>query len=628
MPNPNGSSAQALAKTKVARSNDGKRSPFETTLARCVPALFLGFAVEKVRSFGSRDVSEMSVRDATAGARVALHVAQHRTSPVAQPRVLAALAALALAVPVAACHGDDTGSADAGQEADAPAPACAGASVCDGTAVRACRAGHVAEVLEDCGPDGACSLGRCTSPECAQAELDFATVVGCTFYTLELENVTSDDAIPSSVLVTNPGQVAAMVALERRADMTWSSTSSVSVPPMRTARVQLDDTHFEGGGLAPHAALRLTSDRPVIVVHVQSDDSAPGGSRSSGGTMILPAHVLGARYRALTYGQVATPRLLDTPGARGGAGEIVVIGTADNTALTISPSSMAGPVGGAPPAGPDGKLRLVLDDGDVFTLFSAADGADLTGTEIAADQPVAVFSGNIATTYGIAAMGISSPDMAEEQLLPAGAWGTSYVAARLPPQAGVCDPFLPSVGPSPASGASIWTIVADADATHVRFRAPSGPPPAPDRTIMAGESFHIFAPDDFTVTASGPIQVMQGMDCEPSLSSAVPTSRLLSDHWFGVLPNFDTMMAIVRPAGQPVFLDGARIEDSLFQPVGAGFDVARLPVDPCAPSDVVCTHHLEGKFGFTMRGMDVLASYALTVPTWPCSDPTGTNCIN
>ena len=130
------------------------------------------------------------------------------------------------------------------------------------------------------------------------------------------------------------------------------------------------------------------------------------------------------------------------------------------------------------------------------------------------------------------------------------------------------------------------------------------------------------------VSASSPIQVMQGMDCEPSLSSAVPTAAWLTDYWFGALPNFDTMIAIVRMGGEPVFLDGAKLEDSLFQPAGMGFDVARIPLEACPSAASVCPHHLEGKFGFTMRGMDVLSSYALTAPTWPCVDAADTRCIN
>ena len=538
---------------------------------------------------------------------------------------------------------------DAGQEPDA-GPPCVGSTLCDGTSVRACRMGHVAEVIQECAPDGACSMGRCVSTACARAESDHATFVGCTFYTFDLDNVTSDDTIPTSVLVTNPGQTPVTVSLERRdptasaAAAEWSATESMIVAPMRSARFRLADDHVEGGGLAPRGAYRLTSDLPVTAAHVQSDDSAPDGSRSSGGTLLLPAHVLGTRYRALTYGQIATPELQDTPGSRGGAGQLVVVGAADATHVTITPSATAnlGPGGGVPPLGADGKLRLTLDEGDLFTLYSNRDGADLSGTEVSGDRPIAVFSGNISTTYGITATGVSSPDLAHEQLLPVTAWGTAYVAAQLEPQAGVCDPLLPLAGPPPAppsappggrppppapTNASIWTIVADRDGTEVRFSSASGAVVAPDRMIDAGEAFHISVVGSFVVSASSPVQVMQGMDCEPSLSSAVPTSTLLSDLYFAVLPSFATEAAIVRAVGDPLYIDGVRVPmDATVEPTGGGFEVVHLPIDACATADDVCTHHLQGKFGVTMRGMDVLASWALTAPTW-CVDSPTTNCV-
>ena len=43
---------------------------------------------------------------------------------------------------------------------------------------------------------------------------------------------------------------------------------------------------------------------------------------------------------------------------------------------------------------------FMLDEGEVFQVWSGGDGQDLSGTEISANQPVAVFSGNITTTYG------------------------------------------------------------------------------------------------------------------------------------------------------------------------------------------------------------------------------------
>ncbi|HSZ81462.1 MAG TPA: IgGFc-binding protein, partial [Polyangia bacterium] len=388
--------------------------------------------------------------------------------------------------------------------------------------MRACHAGQPAQALQQCAPSLMCSEGRCISPACAQAEANQASLVGCTFYTFDLQNVTSDDQIPTSVLVTNPGQVIANASLEHREAGQWTAVMTTAVAPMSSARIVLADPHLEGGGLEVAGAFRLTSDAPVLAAHIQSDDSTDQGSTSTGGTLLLPAHVLGRRYRALTYVQVSTPRIDVTPGALHGAGQLVIVGTQDQTTVTISPSTTAelGPVPGASPPAPDRSVTLMLEDGDLFQLFSTQDGADLSGTQIAADKPIAVFSGNISTTYGLTATGISSPDLAHEQLLPVASWGTSYVAAELTPQAGVCDPTI-----TPA-GSSIWRIVADQDDTQVHFTGPGGADGGapPDRMIGAGEVFQIYAVGDFSVTSSKPVLVMQGMDCEPTLSSAVPTT--------------------------------------------------------------------------------------------------------
>src|SRR5262249_52625574 len=141
---------------------------------------------------------------------------------------------------------------------DGGAP-CAQATKCDGTAVRACRNGRTAEIIQECAPEAACSLGRCTTPACAAAEGDAATVLGCTFYTFDLDNVDSDDPLGTSVLVTNPGQAVASVTLERRAGGAWTAATTVEVAPMRSARFVLADSHLEGGGLSVAGGRRVTS---------------------------------------------------------------------------------------------------------------------------------------------------------------------------------------------------------------------------------------------------------------------------------------------------------------------------------------------------------------------------------
>src|SRR5262249_23166150 len=112
----------------------------------------------------------------------------------------------------------------------------------------------------------------------------------------------------------------------------------------------------------------------------------------------------------------------------------------------------------------------------------------------------------------------------------------------------------------------------------------------------------------------------------PTMSSAISASApMLDDLRFAVLPNFDQLISVVRPTGAIVSLDEGTISDALFAPAGAGFEVAQVPLPTSGPAGAVCTHHLAGQFGVTLRGMDVVCSYALTAMTWVyCADPSTT----
>ena len=273
----------------------------------------------------------------------------------------------------------------------------------------------------------------------------------------------------------------------------------------------------------------------------------------------------------------------------------------------------------------------MLGDGDVFQASSAGDTDDLSGSEIWAGRPVAVFSGNVSTAYGVVgASGINSPDMAHEQIPPVGSWSYRYVAASLPPQANTCDTLLGT------PGASVWRMVASAEGiTTVDFSGGPGVVGLPTQmrleTGVAQEL--VVAGGDFTVRASGPLLLAQGIDCEPTLALAVSADVWLSDLSFAVLPNFDQLVAVARPRGAPVMLDGLLIDDSRFVPAGGdqvmGYhEVARIPLATCPARELVCTHRLTGTFGMTLRGMDVFSSYALTAPTWSgCIDPADTTCV-
>jgi len=173
---------------------------------------------------------------------------------------------------------------------------------------------------------------------------------------------------------------------------------------------------------------------------------------------------------------------------------------------------------------------------------------------------------------------------------------------------------------------SLWRIMAANDGTVVKFTSPDPSKPVhADMTLKAGQVIEMTAGADFVVEANWPLLMTQGIDCEPSLSLAISADQLLEDVTFSVLPAFDQMVAIVRLQGEPVVLDREAVDDAWFAPAGDGYEVARVLLDTCPPSKLVCTHRLQGRFGMTLRGMDVLASYALTAPAWKgCND----DCVN
>ena len=255
----------------------------------------------------------------------------------------------------------------------------------------------------------------------------------------------------------------------------------------------------------------------------------------------------------------------------------------------------------------------MLGDGEVFQAWSGGDGDDLSGSEIER-QPAGrgVFRQHLDDVRPDGASDVNSPDMAHEQMPPIARWSYKYVAAALPPQAGTCDTLL---GPP---GASLWRMLAANDDTAGRVHQRPDPRPARScrhRRWTAGEVIELIADGDFVVKATEPLLMTQGIDCEPSLSLAISADKLLTDVTFAVLPAFDQMVAIARMQSEHRLARRRRpIDDALFAPAGGGYEVARVLLADCPPSKLVCTHRLQGRFGMTLRGMDVLASYALTAP--------------
>jgi len=487
----------------------------------------------------------------------------------------------------------------------------------------------------DCAATGlACSLQRCTSSACQASESNGQGVAGCIFYTLQADNVTADENATTSFLVANAGLARANVTLEMAQPASggaaWMELGEfeVEVGASRRVPIPVPGLQVTAVGVTKKAALRISSDQPVTVSEIESDN-VDSLATSSGGTMVLPLQSLGTDHRVVTYPQEATNDVQTTAGSRGGGARVIVVATVDQTWVTFTPVGpvTADPSGLTPNIPAHGSYQVMLDDGDVFQIYSGAPGEDLTGAEVSATAPVAVFSGNISTTYGSNVTGINSADMAHEQMPPLSSWSKLYVAAAMTPQASIgCTSFFGM------DGASIWKVVASRKGTLVTVAGPSIP--SVTYPLDAGAVQTLVEVGNFIVTANYPVLVTQGIDCEPSLSLglAVGATTSLTTLPFAVPPSFDLLMEIVRPNGVEIDLDGAPIDGTLFQTVGSGFGVASVPLAACIPTDGtgVCTHLLVSKstntgagFGMSLRGMDVGSSFAFSTPLVGC-DP----CLN
>ena len=504
---------------------------------------------------------------------------------------------------------------DGGPDGVGPAPGhgCRGNTTCDPSApydVRSCAPDGTTALLYTCDSGLTCSMGRCVSRSCLAAET-LASITGCLFYTAEMDNVDSDDSQASLIVITNPGPATATLSLQARAPgQDWAEVQSSTVASGSAGSFTIGDQHLEGAGVGVALARRVVSDTPVTVMLIESADLDESAT-SSAGTLVLPIHALGTHYMAMTYPQAATPEIeaLALLGGRGGAAEITIVATQDNTTLRIWPMGT--------PLSSDPQVVWLASDGDLYQIQSESDSGDLSGTTIFGDKPVAVFSGNVTTTYGKSAAGINSPDTAMEQMLPMGAWSKSYVATRLPAQSAACDSTLggPSVG--------LWRFLSvAANQLHFLSAAPI-PGMRASVDLMPGKVFElsVASDQDFVVRADMPFLMTQGMDCEPTLSSAVPADAPGGVvQLFALPPNFDHELAIVRRndgnglAGR-VTLDGQDISGD-FVAAGDGFEVARHGFPPCLGDVAACLHRLTGAYGLTLRGMDVVCGYAVTFPTW------------
>jgi hypothetical protein len=145
-----------------------------------------------------------------------------------------------------------------------------------------------------------------------------------------------------------------------------------------------------------------------IHVTAQAEVTVYGLNRASATTdayLGLPTDILGTEYIVLGYS--------------GFSPQLAIVGTADGTTATITPSASAGSrLAGVP-------FNINLNQGQTYQLQGFA---DLSGSIITSDKPIAVFGGAACANIP---PGITFCDHVVEQLPPTETWGKSFVTIPL-----------------------------------------------------------------------------------------------------------------------------------------------------------------------------------------------------
>jgi hypothetical protein len=193
---------------------------------------------------------------------------------------------------------------------------------------------------------------------------------------------------------------------------------------------------------------------------------------SNDASLLLPSHILGTSYVAMTpdhnvYRPSGPTSNATQPPISNGA--LTIVATQDNTTVTIKASAKttAGTLGPVAAIARGGSAMYTLNSYDVLQVasddptdpvlaalnlpnnalgcglnefsalypfnsdyFCRTDTADLSGSIITSDKPISVFGSSACTQYG---PGDAACDKVEEMQFPFVTWGTNFVAVRSAP---------------------------------------------------------------------------------------------------------------------------------------------------------------------------------------------------
>ena len=174
---------------------------------------------------------------------------------------------------------------------------------------------------------------------------------------------------------------------------------------------ELEEVFLDGSNAISNKSFHITSDHDITLYGVNIR------RMSSDAFLALPDDVLTGKY-------IITAWPNGFVGVAGGEydrhSEFAVIATEDGTTVNVTPTAPLSGQGGRDP------FTVVLDKGEVyFGQAILGGGFDVSGTEIRANKPVAVYAGNQRTAVPITVGNFR--DHLVEQMPPIDAWGRTAI---------------------------------------------------------------------------------------------------------------------------------------------------------------------------------------------------------
>ncbi len=428
-------------------------------------------------------------------------------------------------------------------------------------------------VLAECNADQACGPNGCETPCEAAAHAQGSK--GCEFYAVtpdtismiigacHVAQVTNTWSQPLTLGLEYSGSTLdatqyAYVASGNGGDISYAPLTDGKLSPGETATVFLSesgtnapcpegvnvavgsDTAFHGTGKGH--AFRITTDLPATVV-----DTFPYGAHTgaAGASLLLPTSTWDKAYVAVNA--YARSTIVEEGGL-----SLAIVAAENDTTVKLLPGAALVGGSGIPATAAGVPSTYSLDKGDVLQFTQ---DAELTGSPIYADKPIAVWGGSKCMT---APTGVSACDSAHQQLAPIAALGTEYVAVVYRNRY------------DDKTEAPPWRLVGVADGTALTYD-PATPMGAPTE-LDAGEVLEFRAAGPFVVKSqdaahpfymsahmTGIADVGGGAEDgrgDPEFVNVVPAAQYLSSYDFYTDRTFpETNLVFVREKTAQGFRD-------------------------------------------------------------------------